>query len=88
MYYSACVECGACSIGTMHIHARIEGLHVCAHIPSLACFCMCLILSRAEHVSKFVGSYEGISVYWHLLGTESVFAFVGLFQELGACIKS
>ena len=45
-------------------------------------------ISRAELVSTFVGSYEGISVYWHLLGTESIFAFVGFNQELGACIKS
>ena len=49
---------------------------------------MCLILSRAEHVSTFVGSYQGISVFWHSLGTESVFAFVGLYQGLGACIES
>jgi hypothetical protein len=96
MYYSACVQCvcvcvcvcSACSTGTMHVHARIEGLHVCEHIPSLACFCMSLILSRAEHVSTFVGSYQDLSVYLHALGTESVFAFVGLYQELGACIKS
>jgi hypothetical protein len=82
MYYSACVECGACSTGTMHVHTRIEGLHVYAHIPSLECFCMCMILSRAELVSIFVGSYQGIRVYWHSLGTESVFAFIGLYQEL------
>jgi hypothetical protein len=67
MYYSACVECGACSTGSMHVHARVEGLHVYARIPSLACFCMYLILSRAEHVSTFVGSYQEMSVYLHAL---------------------
>jgi hypothetical protein len=67
MYYSACVECGACSIGTMHVHARIVGLHVCEHIPSLECFCMCPLVSRAEHVSTFVDSYKEMSVYLHVL---------------------
>jgi hypothetical protein len=32
----------------MHVHARIEGLHVYAHIPSLSCLCTCLLVSRDE----------------------------------------
>jgi hypothetical protein len=46
----------------MHVHAHIEGLRVYARIPSFACFCMCLLVSRAELVSAFVGSYQGKSV--------------------------
>jgi hypothetical protein len=78
MYYSACVECGAyivsACIGTMHVHARIEGLHVYACIPSLACFCMCPHLSRAERASAFVGFNLGMSVYLHSLAAECLSA--------------
>jgi hypothetical protein len=41
-------------LGTMHVHARIEGLPhdvYAARIPSLACFCMFFLISRAEQVS-------------------------------------
>jgi hypothetical protein len=29
-----------------------------------ACICMCLLVSRDEQISAFVGPYPGMSVYW------------------------
>jgi hypothetical protein len=102
MHYSAFVKgvwlyVSAC-IGTMHVHARIESLHVYARIPSFSCFCMCLLISKADQVSAFVCSYWEICVYLHSLAyTESwafvcmwleSWAFVGMFQELSVYLHS
>ena len=87
LYASAC-------IGTMHVHARIEGLHVYACIPSLACFCTCLLVSRAEQISAFVGSYWEMSVYLNSESWACVFmfleswAFVRMFSELSVYLHS
>jgi hypothetical protein len=53
-----CLYASAC-IGTTHVHAHIEVLHVYAGIPTLACFCMHLIVSRAGLASAFVDFTEG-----------------------------
>ncbi len=59
-----CVPAHLC-IETMHVHAHIGGLHVYARVPNLACFCMCLLSSKAEQVGGCVGSYLEMSVHLH-----------------------
>ena len=81
MHYSASVKsvclCASACIGTMHVHARSEGMHVYARIPSFACFCICLLVSRAEQVS---------ACCWLISRHEYVSAFVGLHLELSVCL--
>jgi hypothetical protein len=38
----------------MHVHAHIEGMHVDARTPSLACLRMRLLVSSTEQLSEFV----------------------------------
>ena len=59
------------------MHARSEGLHVYARIPSFACSCMRLLVSRAEQVS---------ACCWPISRHECVSTFVGLHLELSVCL--
>jgi hypothetical protein len=60
----------------MHVHARIECLRVHARIPSLACLCTCLLVSKAERAFASVCFYWGMSVYLR---------FHGLSREVSKC---
>ncbi len=97
MYYSACVECGACSIGTMHVHARIEGLHVYAlgmflHvsdiIKSWACIYICWLISRDECVLAFVGNWECICIRWLLSRARSMYQELSGYLHVPASTKN
>ncbi len=81
MYYSAFCQnvwlhASAC-IGTMYVHARIEGLHVYARIPSFACFCLLRLVLRAEQLS---------ACCWPISGHGCASALVGLRLELSVCL--
>jgi hypothetical protein len=85
----------------MHVHARFEGLRVYARIPSLACLCTCLFVSKAERAFASVCFYRGTRVYLHsmvwveswasvrmLLLVSSAIVYMCLKRCLLACFKS
>jgi hypothetical protein len=69
----------------MHVHAHIEGLHVYARTPSLACLRMRLLISRAEQFSASVCFYRGMSVS-ALIGCMRLSACGSRAEHLLACL--
>ncbi len=72
----------------MHVHAHIEGMHVDARTPSLACLRMRLLVSSTEQLSAFVCFYRGMSVYLHIIGCMRLSACGSRAEHLLACFKS
>jgi hypothetical protein len=66
----------------MHVHARIQGLRVYARIPSLACLCTCLLVSKAERAFASVCFYRGMSVPRSESRGEQVYACFCMYPVL------